>query len=123
METERLQILTMLEEKKISAEEAGRLLDAMGQPIAARGEGTAKWLRIRVLDLKTHKAKVNINLPMALVDIALNVGMKFIPEVALDRMGGVDIKQLLAAIKEGAVGRLVEVDDEEEGVRVEIIVE
>lgn len=124
MENERLQILKMLQDNKISADEASRLLTALDEPpIMSTTAGGAKWIRVRVLDLVTGKAKVNVNLPIALVDVALNIGMKFIPEDAMGQVNGVDIRQLMDAIKQGASGKLVEVEEEDEGVRVEVIVE
>lgn len=41
----------------------------------------------------------------------------------MGQASGVDIQQLMGAIKHGAVGKLVEVEDEDEGYRVEVIVE
>lgn len=118
-----MQILKMLQDNKISADEAGRLLAALEEPQVATVAGGAKWIRVRVIDLDTGKAKVNVNLPIALIDVALNIGMKFIPEDEMKQINGVDIHQLFDAIKLGAVGKLVEVEDEDEGIRVEVIVE
>lgn len=123
MENERLQILKMLQDNKISADEASRLLAALDEPKVSAVGGGAKWFRVRVLDLDTGKAKVNVNLPIALIDVGLNIGMKFIPQEAMGQASGLDIQQLLDAIKHGAIGKLVEVEDEDEGIRVEVIVE
>ena len=124
MDNERMQILQMLADKKITATEAGHLLEALeeGEEKPIPG-GHAKWIRIRVWDAKSNKAKVNVNLPIALVDIALQIGTKFVPEEHFEAMGDIDIKEVFRAIKEGARGKLVEVEDDEEGVRVEIVVE
>jgi hypothetical protein len=123
MESEKLQILKMLQDNKISADEASRLLGALAEPQTPTSSGGAKWIRVRVLDLETGKAKVNVNLPIALVDVALNIGMKFFPQEELGQINGLDVAQLLDAIKQGAVGKLVEVEDDDDGVRVEVIVE
>jgi hypothetical protein len=124
MENERLQILKMLQDNKISADEASRLLAALDEPQTTTAvTGGAKWIRVRVFDLDSGKAKVNVNLPITLIDVALNIGMKFIPPEAMGQASGVDIQQLMGAIKHGAVGKLVEVEDEDEGYRVEVIVE
>lgn len=80
MENERLQILKMLQDNKISADEASRLLAALDEPQTTTAvTGGAKWIRVRVFDLDSGKAKVNVNLPITLIDVALNIGMKFIP--------------------------------------------
>jgi hypothetical protein len=123
VENEKLQILQMLQDNKISAEEASRLLAALEEPQTTSSGGGAKWFRVRVLDLDTGKAKVNVNLPIALIDVGLNIGMKFVPQEALGQANELDIQKLLEAIKHGASGKLVEVEDEDEGIRVEVIVE
>lgn len=124
MDNERLQILKMVQEGKITAEEAGKLLSAVDEPVASPAiAGEAKWFRVKVIDLNTGKNKVNVNLPIALLDVGLNIGMKFVPEEALGGAKGIDIKQLLDAIRSGAMGKLVEVEDEDEGIRVEVVVE
>lgn len=118
MSAEKLQILQMVQEGKITAEEGLKLLDALepGAEQALRVSKTpAQWLRVRVLDQKTGKSKVNINLPVDLFDIAA----RFIPA----QMHGIDVKELLRAVKEGARGKLIDVVDDEEGMQVEVIVE
>jgi len=121
VQQEKLQILKMLEDGKITAEEASRLLAAVDDPVATASGGGAKWFRVRVLDIDTGKAKVNVNLPIALVEAGLDFGLKFVPDGVM--RGNVDIRQIVDAIKHGAVGKLVEVEDEDEAIRVEIVVE
>lgn len=123
MENERLQILKMVQEGKITAEEAGKLLTAVDEPVSSGVAGQAKWLRVKVLDLNTGKAKVNVNLPIALLEVGLSIGMKFIPEDTMGSAHGIDVKALIDAIRSGAMGKLVEVEDEDEGIRVEVVVE
>ena len=117
MESEKLQILKMVQEGKVRADEAEKLLQALEQQGGQKGPGTkAKWLRIRVQE--TDKNLVNINLPLALVDVALNMGLKF---ASPEQLAGIDIPGLVEAIKQGATGKIVEVQSEE--VTVEITVE
>lgn len=118
MSNERMQILQMVQEGKVTAEEAERLLGALDNratSMETKGK-PARWMRVRVVE-DGHQ-KVNINLPMSLVEVALGMGMKFVPE---DQMQGIDVAALLEAIKQGAMGKIVEIDDE--NVKVEIIVE
>jgi hypothetical protein len=118
MSNERMQILQMVQEGKVTAEEAERLLGALdnrGASMETKGKA-ARWMRVRVVE-EGHQ-KVNINLPMSLVEVALGMGMKFVPE---EQMKGIDVASLLEAIKQGAMGKIVEIDDE--NVKVEIIVE
>jgi len=119
---ERLQILKMIEEGKITAEEGARLLSALGkkQPTApsSGGGSSARWFRVRVSDAATGKNKVNVNIPMGLVNVGLRMGARFIPEDA-----GIDLEELSEQIRSGAHGKIVEVNDEESGEHVEIFIE
>jgi hypothetical protein len=117
-----MRILKMLEEKQITAEEAAKLLEALrtaGTTAQSREEpGKARWLRIRVADRTTGKYKVNVNLPVGLIDVGLKMGARFAPDMA-----GMDIHAIHAAIKEGLQGKIIEIDDENDDERVEIFVE
>lgn len=123
---ERLRILKMVEEGKISAEDGSRLLEAMSASEPKRSQipppgasGTAgRWLRVRVTDARTGRNKVNVTIPMGLVDVGLKMGARFAPE-----MDGFDLAQLAEMVKSGATGKLVEVQDNEDGELVEIYIE
>jgi hypothetical protein len=124
MDNEKLQILKMVQEGTITAEEASKLLSAVDEPVGSVASGSeAKWFRVKVVDLNSGKAKVNVNLPIALLEVGLSIGMKFVPEESLGGASGIDFKQLVDAIRKGAMGKLVEVEDEDEGIRVEVVVE
>lgn len=118
---ERLQILKMIEDRQISAEEGARLLSALDK--ADQGSrpapgGVPRWFRVRVTDLRTGKNKVNVNIPMGLVEVGIKMGARFAPEVA-----GLDVAEITKAIREGTQGRIIDVEDEEDGERVEIFIE
>jgi hypothetical protein len=119
---ERMQILKMIEAGTISADEGAKLLAALEEGTGKRERtepgGKARWMRIRVTDLKTGNAKVNVNLPMGLVNVGLKMGARFAPE-----MENVDLEEIIESIKEGAQGKIVEVEDEKDGERVEIYIE
>jgi hypothetical protein len=124
---ERLRILKMVEQGKISAEDGSRLLDALSTADRRRSQaastagaaaGSARWLRVRVTDARTGRNKVNVTIPMGLVDVGLKMGARFAPE-----MEGFDLTQLAEMVKSGATGKLVEVQDREDGELVEIFVE
>jgi len=119
---ERIQILKMLESGQITAEEAARLLEAIAgssskQPPEEQAGGP-RWFRVRVTDLATGRSKVNVNLPMGLVNVGLRMGANFAPKVA-----GVDAEQILDAIRSGVVGKIAEIEDNDDGERIEIFVE
>jgi hypothetical protein len=118
---ERLKILKMIEEGKISAEDGARLLAALSRGDRKREETSgdeAKWMRIRVSDIDTGKTSVNVNLPIGLVNVGLRMGARFVPD-----MDGFEIEEISEALRQGLTGKIVDIVDEEEGQRVEIYVE
>jgi len=119
---ERLKILKMIDEGKITAEEGARLLSALSEVrkpqrrAAVRASaGGARFLRVRVTDMKTGKAKATVNLPLGLVDAGLNIASQYAPGIAFD--------ELIEAINEGAEGKIIDVTDEEDGEHIEIYIE
>ena len=128
---ERMKILKMIEEGKISAEEGAKLLAALRdtrrgpgfatppRPPGAPGTpGSARWLRIRVTDIATGRSKASVQIPLALVDAGLKIGAHFAPEVE-----GVDMSNVMAAVRSGVTGKIIDVTDDEDGEHVEIYVE
>ena len=123
---ERMKILKMIEEGKISAEDGAKLLAALAEsrktppPVSgtAVAGGEARWFRVRVTDLVTGRPKVNVNIPMGLVNVGIKMGARFAPGLEADQMQAV-----AEALKSGAVGKIVDVTDEEDGEHVEIFVE
>jgi hypothetical protein len=123
--SERMQILKMIEEGKISATEGAKLLAAMetahkkeSQHHVVGTPGKPRWFRVRVTDLNTGRAKVNVNIPMSLVNVGIKMGARFAPEVE-----GVELDEVMEQIKSGAQGKIIDVEDAEDGERVEIYVE
>jgi len=119
---ERMRILKMISEKQITAEEGAKLLEALrasgGDAAAQEASTRARWLRVRVTDRGSGRAKLNVNIPIGLLDVGLKMGARFAPDMA-----GMDLQAIQAAIKEGLQGRIVEMDDEQDDERVEIFVE
>jgi hypothetical protein len=118
---ERIKILRMIDEGKITAEEGAKLLAALSESrkppkkISMQGPGAARWLRVRVTDTVTGKAKATVNLPLRLVDAGLNIAAQYAP--------GVDFNELAEAINAGVEGKIIDVQDEEDGEHVEIFIE
>jgi hypothetical protein len=119
---ERMQILKMIEEGKISAEEGAKLLAALAagsKSVPAKREGGGpKQFRVRVTDLNSGRNKVNINIPMSLVNVGLKMGARFAPDIE-----GINFDEVMEAVRSGSQGKIVDVVDEEDGERVEIYVE
>jgi len=119
---ERIKILKMVEEGKITAAEGAKLLAALSESRQKTRKSTiqgsvtsASWLRVRVTDMITGKTKATVNLPLGLVDAGLNIASKYAPDVAFD--------ELVDAINEGAEGKIIDVFDEEDNEHVEIYIE
>lgn len=122
---ERLRILKMVEQGQITAEDGARLLEALGSSDSRRTEsppklstGSGRWFRVRVTDLHSGKDRVNLNLPMGLVNVGIKMGARFAPDI-----DGLDLSQLSEMVRSGATGKLLEVEDLEQGERFEIFVE
>ena len=125
---ERLRILKMVEQGKITANEGASLLGALGEDREkGRSErrvehqpasGGAKWFRVRVTDVDSGKSKATINIPIGLMDWGLRIGAHFAPEVSDVNMG-----ELREILRSGIEGKIIDVVDEEDGEHVEIFVE
>ena len=143
-EDERLQILRMVEEGKVSASEGVALLSALNgerkpdaapaRPAAeARPEPEAKkvvvaaevrpssggprFFKVRVTDIETGRAKTSVTLPLALVDWGLKIGARYAPDA------DIDMNEIGAMLRMGIEGKLIDVMDEDDGEHVEIFVE
>ncbi len=138
MSNEKLKILEMVEQGKITATEGMELLkviDDTDQSSGGAGEMSNRFLRVRVEGDKI--AKVNVNIPLSLIRSAaklVNIAMGFVPPEAkaeMERKGinlaELDLNEIVAAIQEGASdGKLVDVDvdDDHEGrIKVEVFVD
>ena len=119
---ERMKILKMIEEGKITAEEGTRLLAALGKQKRKRPvsqEGEPSWLRVRVTDVNSGKEAVRVNLPFSLVNVGLKMGARFVPDIEQE----LAMEELAEALKEGLTGKIIDIVDEEDGKRVEIFIE
>lgn len=123
MTDERLKILQMVEDGKISADDATTLLRALEgsdrrppTPIVADTDN--RYLRVQVTNLNTGAAKVNVTIPLRLVSVGLRMAERFAPEFE-----EFNIAELEEMIVSGAMGKLVEVVDSEDNERVEVYVE
>jgi hypothetical protein len=124
---ERVKILKLVQDGKISAEQGVQLLEALQDPLkqktespAGQPKGTqvARWFRVSVTDTDTGKVRVNVRLPVNLITAGVKMGARFSPEVE-----GLDMDQLMALIKAGEIGKIVDVVDEKDGEHVEVFLE
>ncbi|MBE0685028.1 MAG: hypothetical protein IH585_03430 [Anaerolineaceae bacterium] len=123
---ERMRILKMIQDGVISAEDGIRLLDSIeqsvkrekdGQPVEEAGRA-AKFFRVRVTDTNTGKARVNVRLPVSVLSAGMKMGARFSTEIQ-----GLDPSDLMQFIREGTIGKIVDVYDEKDGEHVEVFLE
>ncbi len=126
---ERIRILNLVQEGKITAQDGAQLLaaiDGTPQPPAAPKmpdatippERTGRWFRVKVTSTKNEKKQVNVRLPVSLIKVGMKMGAKFSPEVEK-----VDVDELIQLINSGKIGQMVDIYDEEDGDHVEVYIE
>ncbi len=137
---ERFRILEMIGQGQITAEQGAQLLEALGsgsptpaaptpppapspapapeEVKAALNTASQKGRRLRVVvSSKNGKERVNVNLPIRLMEVGLKIGSRFVDELKdLDD----EMAMLMDAIQNDVMGKIVEVDDEEEHVEIYI---
>lgn len=122
--SEKMKILTMVQEGKITPEEGAKLLDALEGTVETENiisTKKAKWIKIKVFD-PGEKAKVNVRLPISLVNIGVKLASKFSPEIKESGLTDNDLEEIFKIIKNGEMGTIVDIDTEK-GEKVEIVVE
>jgi len=118
---ERMKILKLIEEGKVSAEEGAKLLSALAtanRPLSGISASGAKWLRVRVTDVNSGRSKATVQIPISLMEAGMKIGAHFAPEI-----DGVNMDQILEALRTGMTGKIIDVTDDEDGEHVEIFVE
>jgi len=100
---QRLRIMERLEEGEISAEAASQMLDALGQGAWARlapheALTEPRKMRIRVSDLNTGLMKVDLRLPVGLVNTVMYVGGMLSPD--LDESAADRLREMMAQSSE-----------------------
>ena len=81
-----------------------------------------KAMLLRITVDSAEGDRIRVNLPMALVEIAMELGMEMHQINGNDALKGIDMKKVLEMVRLGFVGNLVEVDSAD-GDRVRIFVE
>jgi hypothetical protein len=118
---ERMRILRLVENRQISAEEAGGLLEALDSDATrSRTPAAAKprSLRVQVTDLNTRRQKVSVVIPVSLVTIGLKLGARFFP-----RTTDLVTDDIRRAVESGETGRVFDLQDLDEQERIEIFIE
>lgn len=115
----------MIQSGQITADEGARLLEALTEretePPAEESEveisaKKTRWVRIRVSNLKTGQQKVDMRMPWNLISVGLDMGARF-------SRREISMGELAEVVQSGAEGKIVDILDEEDSERIEIIVE
>lgn len=131
---ERAHVLEMLATGKITPEQGMQLLAALPRQnqenqvsngdrpqadAAPRHDGRKpQWFHVRVTDVQSGRVKVNVTIPIGLVKLGIQIGARFAPEVS-----GLDADEIVRSLHDAVSGPLVDVNDDEDGERVEIFVD
>jgi hypothetical protein len=129
---ERLKILNLVQQGKITPQEGIRLLEALDKsrapqhtfplpqppPPPAVGLSGPRWLRVRITDTASGKTRVNVRLPVGVLNAGVKMGARFSPEIKQEQMG-----EILDAIRAGEVGQVVDVYNDEDGEHIEVLLE
>ncbi len=124
---ERNRILSLIEEGQISASEAARLLDALVieqvQQVERAARVQNRTIRIWLTDesdaaTRQQKIKMTATLPTPLVGTSLRLLSHLMPQ-----LNQATIRHLIDTIERGSTGRLLDLQDLEEGKRLEIFIE
>jgi SHOCT-like protein len=131
-ESERLRILQLLEQRKITAAEAAELLEALSGPVRegrrrdrgrwlseelAPPSDRARWIRVRVTDERTGRVRTNVSVPIGMVGFGLGFARRFrgVPGVGV-------VDEVFEAVRNGRRGTLFDVASDG-GERVEILID
>lgn len=118
---ERNRILNMIESGQITAMQAAQLLDTMLPAYEQiRGQVESRTVRIWMTDISTNRRKLNMTatIPAYLVTMSLRLLARLASQLNDSTM-----QNVIRAVESGTTGRLLDLQDFEEGKRLEIFVE
>lgn len=125
---ERLRILQMIQNGKITPEEGVRLLEALEKSDDRQPQGRSpsqgnetrqpRWMRVVITDLKTNREKVNIRLPANVIDAGYKMGARYTPN-----LNAATSNKILEALRMGETGKVIDVCDNDACERVVITFE
>ncbi len=118
---ERNRILNMIETGQITAAQAAQLLDTL---VPEQEQSTERvrnrTVRIWMTDIATNSKKMHVTatMPINLISMILHLLTRMVPQ-----LNDGTLQHLIRAIERGNTGRLLDLQDLEEGKRLEIFVE
>lgn len=118
---ERNRILNMIETGQITAAQAAQLLDTLVPEQEQFIERVRnRTVRIWMTDIATNSKKMHVTatMPINLISMILHLLTRMVPQ-----LNDGTLQNLIRAIERGNTGRLLDLQDLEEGKRLEIFVE
>jgi len=118
---ERNRILNMIESGQITAGQAAQLLDTLlPEYEQSGGQIENRTVRIWLTDMSTNRRKMNmtVTIPVYLVSMSLRLLARLVSQ-----LNDSTIQNVIHAIERGTTGRLLDLQDLEEGKRLEVFVE
>jgi hypothetical protein len=126
-ENERLMVLDLLAQGKVTSEEADKLLAALSpsEPVSevnAVGEepieksARAHWIRIRVKELSSGKRKFSMTIPIFLMRLGIQIGKRYTD----DNLDGSTFELGKEFFRNPVKGKVVDASDLEDDEQVEI---
>ena len=118
---ERNRILNMIESGQITAVQAAQLLDTLApEREQSAGQMQNRTVRIWMTDMSTNRRKMNITatMPVNLISVSLRLLVRL-----ASQFNDSTIQNVIHTIERGTTGRLLDLQDLEEGKRLEIFVE
>ncbi len=127
-EDERMMVLKLLKDGKITADEAAKLLETIDRtdPKKKKAQieesegikGLGKFFRVKITDATNGKIRANIRIPLSVMGTGANFGAHFAPQI-----NGIESEDLMKAVRDGEVGKILDVFDDEDNEHVEIYIE
>lgn len=118
---ERNRILDMIEKGQITAAQAAQLLDTL-VPESEQSERQMqnRTVRIWMTDMSTNRRNMNMTatMPIYLISTSLRLLARLVSQ-----LNDGTIQNVIRALEKGTTGRLLDLQDLEEGKRLEIYVE
>ena len=118
---ERNRILNMIESGQITAAQAAQLLDTLLPDYEqSGGQMENRTVRVWMTDMSTNRRKMNMTatMPVYLVSMSLRLLARLVSQ-----LNDSTIQNVIRAIERGTTGRLMDLQDLEEGKRLEVFVE
>lgn len=123
-----MMVLKLLKDGKITADEAAKLLETIDKtdPKKKKAQveeyeeikGQGKFFRVKITDATNGKIRANIRIPLSVMGAGAKFGAHFAPQI-----NGIESEDLMKAVRDGEVGKILDVFDDEDNEHVEIYIE